>query len=108
MSCKIKVKKMNKIPLLKLIGTLHLKDIHKLTKKFELLHKGKDNIIIVDLTDIEYIDSHGLGLFIHAWKMMESVNKKLIFLKPQGFIYEMFESAKLHKKFEFVDNLEKI
>ena len=106
MSCKIKTKKLRKIQVLKFSGEIEAPDINTISKKLESLSKGKHRTIVVDLNDISFIDSHGLGVFVYFWKMMEKNNRELVFLKPQGFMQTIFEGTNLHQILKIVDNLE--
>lgn len=108
MSCKIKIKKQNNIALVKISGELIAKEVNTLSKKFESLGKGKARTIVVDLTETNYIDSHGLGVFVYAWKMLEQKNHELIFLNPQGFIRDMFMGTNLHQILRVIDDLEEL
>ena len=108
MSCKIKVKKLNSAYLLKISGRMVSDDASKVALTIEKCFKKKLETIVVDLTEIEYIDSHGLGVFVFAWRNGLEVGKKLCFYNPQGFVEEMFNETKLISILEFVDNLENL
>ena len=108
MNFKIKTKKHNNIPVIKLIGEVAAQNIHALSKKLESLIESKHPIVVVDLNETRYIDSHGLGVFVYSWKMIEKNNKKLIFLNSQEFIRNMFEGTNLNQILTIVDDLDKI
>ncbi len=108
MSAKLKVKKHNNIPVLKITGQLEPPDINSLSKKLDSLARGKHLKVVVDLSETTYIDSHGLGVFVYAWKTMETNNHELIFLNPQGIIKNIFEGANLHQIMRVIDTLEEI
>ena len=108
MNFKIKTKKHDGIPIIKLIGDVAAQNIHALSKKLESLIEGNHPVIVIDLNETQYIDSHGLGVFVYSWKMMEKNNKKLIFLNSQEFIRSMFEGTNLDQILTIVDDLEKI
>lgn len=93
---------------MKISGELVAREVNILSKKFESLGKGKCNTVVVDLSETNYIDSHGLGVFVYAWKMFEQKNKELIFLNPQGFIRDMFMGTNLNQILRVVDNLEEL
>ncbi len=108
MNFKIKIKKHNGIPIIKLIGNVAAQNIHTLSKKLESFIENKYPTIVIDLNETKYIDSHGLGVFVYSWKMMEKNNKKLIFLNSQEFISNMFEGTNLNQILTIVDDLDKI
>ena len=106
MSCKIKTKKFNNVQLLKISGKIEAPDINTISKKVESLIKSKYPTIAIDLNGVKYIDSHGLGVFVYFWKMMEEKNRELVFVKPQGVIKTIFEGTNLYQILKVVDNLE--
>ncbi len=108
MSAKLKIKKHNNIPVLRIIGQLDAPDVNALSKKLDSLAKGKHLKIVVDLSETTYIDSHGLGVFVYAWKTMESNNHELIFMNPQGLIKSIFEGANLHQIMRVINTLEEV
>lgn len=105
MSCKIRQKKHNAIPVLKITGELTAFEINTLSKKIDSLIRGKHPIVVIDLSETTYIESHGLGVFVYAWKRMEENKRELVFLNPQGFIRDLFIGANLHQLFRIVPTL---
>jgi anti-sigma B factor antagonist len=106
MTCKIKFKKQNDRVVCKIIGALDIQDVNGLSRKLESLAKGKTPLVVVDLTETTYIDSSGLGVFVLAWKAMKAAGGELVFLKTQGFIHSIFESANLNQVIRMVDTPE--
>lgn len=108
MSCKIKTRKYNDVYLIKLSGEIETTDINTISKKLKSLANRQCHTIAIDLNEVKYIDSHGLGVFVHFWKLMEKNNRELVFVKPQGVIATIFEGANLNQILKIVDNLEGI
>ncbi len=108
MTFKLKMKKYKSIPVVKIIGDMASQNITILSKKLEALSQSNHDIIVVDLNETTYIDSHGLGVMVYAWKMMEKKNKRLIFLNSQEFLRSMFEGTNLDQVLTIVDDLEKL
>lgn len=108
MSCKIKTKKHNDVPIVKIVGDLTLSAIRSLTQKLESLLKGSSAVIVIDLSETNYVDSHGLGAFVYTWKMLKQEKRELVFLNPQGFIREMLEQSNLHTIIRIVSDVEQI
>lgn len=108
MNFSIKVKNCPGYVLLMLDGEATATHIHTLSKKLEPLTKKKVEKIVVDLSKVKYIDSHGLGIFVYAWKTMESNNKELVFYNPQSFIRDMFQATNLDKLLRIINNLEEL
>jgi anti-sigma B factor antagonist len=64
-----------------------------------LFHEGKKNILI-DLGEVRFIDSSGLGALVSGFKnaITNQGNLKLSGLQPQ--VKSMFELTRLHRVFE--------
>jgi len=108
MNYKIQIKKRQTYLVLKIAGSVTSSCIHVLSKKFDSLYKTRYETIVVDLSETIYIDSHGLGIFIYAWKMMEKINKSLVFLNPREFIRNIFLGTNLDRVLRVVDTVEEL
>ena len=64
-----------------------------------LFEEGKNNIV-VDLHDVRFVDSSGLGALVSGFKnaSARNGNLKLCGLQPQ--VKSMFELTRLHRVFE--------
>ena len=63
---------------------------------------------VVDLSAIEYLNSHWIGVFVHTWKVLHDKNKHFVFLIPKGFIRNQFMSASLGQIFTIIESLEEL
>ena len=108
MNFRLKSRKIGDVPVVEIVGDFTGENIRKFTQKIETYKKGDCSKLVVDLSGTTFIDSHGLGVFIYSWRVMEDENRKLIFLNPQGFIRSMFQGTNLDKIFHVVDSEEQI
>ncbi len=69
-----------------------------------LFGEGKKNVL-VDLNDVRFIDSSGLGALVSGFKnaISNQGNLKLSGLQPQ--VRSMFELTRLHRVFEIFPSL---
>ena len=67
------------------------------SKLFDLAQKGHQQFII-DLENIERIDSSGIGVFISFWKMFGD-DARIVFCRLQPHIENVFQAASLFKIF---------
>lgn len=69
------------------------------TQMLTLFDEGKNNIVI-DLQDVRFVDSSGLGSLVSGFKnaSARNGNLKLSGLQPQ--VKSMFELTRLHRVFE--------
>ena len=70
------------------------------------LFEGKEKNILVDLKEVRFIDSSGLGALVSGFKnaISHQGNLKLSGLQPQ--VKSMFELTRLHRVFEIFGSSE--
>jgi anti-sigma B factor antagonist len=64
-----------------------------------LLDEGRTDFIL-NLADISYIDSFGLGQLISIWTSIQSRGGQLILLRPTEQIQKLFRTTKLDTVFQ--------
>jgi len=106
MKMKIKMKKHGDIPVVHVAGEVIGRDVAKLSKKLDDYLATDDQMVAIDLSESELIDSYGLGVLIFSWKQFTAKNKKLVFVSPQGFAKSLFEGTNLTKVICMVDSIE--
>jgi len=72
----------------------------ELKSEMQKLYEGGAKNILVDLKDVRFIDSSGLGALVSGFKnaISHQGNLKLSSLQPQ--VKSMFELTRLHRVFE--------
>jgi|WetSurMetagenome_2_1015567.scaffolds.fasta_scaffold00479_14 anti-sigma B factor antagonist len=106
MRLKIRMKKQNGTPVIRLEGNAVGEDARKISERIAILSESDAPKMVLDLSDLEMVDSNGLGVFVYSFKLLKSKNKQLLFLDPRGFVKELFEGAGLDKALPFIDSLE--
>lgn len=71
----------------------------------DIIDKGSINIII-DLINIEYIDSSGLGVLVSTLKKLRTVDGNLILVSPKNPIKQILELTSLNKVFSITNDKE--
>ena len=69
---------------------------------FDLAKKGHQQFV-VDLKNIDRIDSSGIGVFISFWKMFGN-DVHMVFCNLQPHIKKVFQAASLLKVFSIAEN----
>ena len=74
----------------------------------KMRHIFADNIynVIIHLTNLEYMNSTGITMFLNISKTIEQNKGKLILTQPSAFVKELFEMTNLISKFTIVNTLE--
>lgn len=62
--------------------------------------------IIVDMKDVEFVDSSGLGVLVAWFKMCNEENGKLVFYNLNRHVQRIIGYAKLDKIFHIAEDLQ--
>jgi anti-sigma B factor antagonist len=106
MSLDIKLKKIDTIPVLELVGRAIDVDVEKFSKKLESLYKKGVRKIVVDLSRTNFVDSHGLGIIVYYNTLMQKEKRELVILNANpdtgGYVHRLFELTNLDKVLRIV------
>lgn len=83
--------------ILQLEGEVSGKDAVKIQQRLEEVRNQHDGPVTVDLAGVDFIDSHGLGVLIYHWNVLEKAGRKLVFRNPSPFIKEVVTNTNLDK-----------
>lgn len=61
---------------------------------------------ILDLTNLNWIDSAGIGVLMVLFKILDRKKGKIIFVNPSTQIFEIFTILKLDKVFDIVNSVD--
>jgi anti-anti-sigma factor len=106
MGFKTKVRKVKGVPVLEIRGDFAGENAAQAALLLEKMRASTNASIAVDLNRTTFIDSVGLGVFVYCWRLLENDNRKMLFIKPQGFVLKMLESTSLDRVFKVVDELD--
>lgn len=108
MALKIRIKKKGDITIIKIDGRVIGVDSKKFNKKMESLVKKKEKKIVIDISDIEFIDSYGLGAIVYYHTFMQNSGRELLFYnKPsnhQTYLARLLDLTKLNQVFKVIDS----
>jgi anti-anti-sigma factor len=108
MSCKIKVRRRNNMPVIKIVGELSGEESGRISQKIISHGKNKSRAVVIDLSETTFIDSHGLGVLVYAWKTLEQRGNKLVFLNPPQFVQTLMRGTNLSSVITVVESLDSI
>jgi anti-anti-sigma factor len=80
----------------------------KLRDALEAARALADDFAVLDLSGVTFVDSSGLGLFLHAWKEWQEYKCRLIFLVPEGFVRSTFEETNLIKQLDCIGSIKEL
>jgi anti-sigma B factor antagonist len=100
----ISLRRLEEIPILELRGSLIAGEpCHALRERFNEL-KTSDPRVIVDLSQVEYIDSSGLGTLVNGFTMLQRAGGGLRILSPSERDMELIVLTKLNGVFQVFDD----
>ncbi|MBD3392471.1 MAG: anti-sigma factor antagonist [Chitinivibrionales bacterium] len=112
MGLKVSVAKHKDYPIVKLEGRVIGVDDRKFGNKMETLFKKNHEKILVDVSDTEFIDSHGVGIIVYYHTLMRKANRELVLLNtnpnPVSYMARLFEMTNLNKVLNVVPSLETV
>jgi anti-anti-sigma factor len=72
-------------------------------KMREIVAEGVQELVI-DLTDVQMVDSSGIGLLISAFNSQRKVGGRLAVIHASGEILELFQTMRMHQHFSVSGN----
>lgn len=67
---------------------------------------GEEQLVVVDLAEITFIDSAGLGTLVGAHRRMREAGGRLRIVRPPALVARAFELTGLDEVLEFADDRE--
>ena len=100
-----KVEKHEKFTLVQLKGEIDVSVAPQLRNLLqELINSGQENIV-VDLAEVPFIDSSGLGIFVVAFKMAKAKNGSIRFVGARPEVLKVIKLTRLDKHFQLFESL---
>lgn len=91
--------------ILELKGELDTEGVRQFEPTLLQLCEEKEKHLILDCTNLSYINSLGLGLIIKAFKRANENDQKLILAGLQDPIWRLFEIVRFHRIFPIFESV---
>lgn len=91
---------------LKLSGKFDLEQTDAFMNQFKLHTEDKPAVVCMDMNDVQFIDSSGLGALIKALNMTKNDGGEMILYGLNQVIQNVFKLAKLDNFFKLMDEAE--
>jgi anti-anti-sigma factor len=99
-------------PVLEVAGRIIDSDSEKFAKKIQLLCSTSEPKVVIDLTNVEFLDSFGLGILVRFWSSLAKEGRELVFLysdqNPHSFLWRLFDITGLRTYFRIVDSPDQV
>lgn len=106
----IKTIKIEKTPVLQVAGRLVNVDSEKFQKKLSSYIKKQSNPAIIDISDVNFIDSFGLGTLVQVHSDTTKGGGQLLIINtnsdPDTYVQRLFTMTQLNKVFTIIDNVD--
>src|SRR5690349_6131957 len=105
MSAKANVRRMGDVAVVDLSGRITLGESTGLVRSTikDLVNSGQKNIL-VNLKDVTYLDSAGLGEIVGAYATVTNVQGNIKLLHPQAKVHDLLQVTKLYTVFVAFDD----
>jgi anti-anti-sigma factor len=91
---------------LALIGKLDVAGLHAIDVKFHGYTASRRRPTLVDLSQVEFINSLGMGMFVSCAQSLRRHRANMVLLNPQPLVEEAMRSVGLHQAVPIADSLE--
>jgi anti-sigma B factor antagonist len=105
-SMELKIRKNKEIYIIDIQGELDLYNSYKLKELLMKMLEKKIERYIINMEDVEYIDSSGIGALIYISSTLKKMNLKLAITNIHGSVKKVIELTKLMNYFPIVATLE--
>lgn len=95
----IKTRKVSDVTIVDLSGKLDINSSLSLKECLNQALMDKRKKILINLADVDFINSSGLGILVSGLKMIREEDGELRFCNLQKYVRELFEISQLTKVF---------
>ncbi|MEX0865920.1 MAG: STAS domain-containing protein, partial [Pirellulales bacterium] len=89
-----------------LIGKLDMAGVDAISGEFQAAVAGRGNPAIVDLSQVDFMASMGMGMLVNAARTLKQQGRPMVLLRPQPLVAGALELVKIHLVIPIVDTLE--
>jgi anti-sigma B factor antagonist len=102
----LKIRKNQEIYIIDIQGELDLYNSYKLKELLMKMLEKKIERFIINLEEVEYIDSSGIGALIYISSTLKKLSHKLAITNIHGSVKKVIEMTKLMEFFPIVETLD--
>ncbi|PJE04492.1 MAG: anti-anti-sigma factor [Leptospira sp.] len=102
----LKLNQVGKIKIIEISGKYDIESTEEFEKIFNQQLDSKPQIVAIDMTKLDYIDSSGIGSLIKCLNSLKNKNGKMILVGIKPMIMNVFKLAKLDMFFEITSKVD--
>lgn len=96
----------DQVEVLKIQGTLNAQNVAELKKYIEEILQGNVKLAVLDLENLDEIDSSGIGAIVSLLKRMRMQKRDVRIFRLRGTVKKLFELLRIDKSMEVFENWE--
>ena len=85
-----------------LVGELDAGEVNGFERKLVRLEQAQPPLLVVDLRDVGFIDSHGLSALLDAEARARGDGRRLMLTRPPDSVMRVFQITLLDQRFEWL------
>lgn len=94
------------VKIIYLSGRITLANSTEISGKLKKLFDDENYNVIVDISNLQYLDSKGIAMLLSLEKTIKDNKGRLIITRANEFIQELFNLTNLNTYFNFVANID--
>jgi anti-sigma B factor antagonist len=102
----LKIRKINEKYIIDVNGEMDLYNSYKLKELITKMLEKKVTRFIINLENVDYIDSSGIGALIYICSTIKKLNLRLAITNIHGSVKKVIELTKLMSYFPIVNSIE--
>lgn len=102
----LKIRKNKDVFIIDVSGEMDLYNSYKLKELVMKMLERQVQCMIINMEEVDYIDSSGIGALIYICSTMKKANAKLFITNIHGSVKKVIELTKLMKFFPITNSLE--
>jgi anti-sigma B factor antagonist len=105
MSCKVSVRNAASVSIVDLVGRITFgQSATQMRETLQKLAEGGARDILVNLENLSYLDSAGLGELVRAYTSQTSAGGRIKLLQPQSVVRQVLHITRLHTVFPIYED----
>jgi anti-anti-sigma factor len=86
-----------------LVGELDMAEVDSFEDELRRLEDSKPELLVVDLSELTLIDSHGLSALMQVDARSRAAQRRLVLAPPPEAVMQVFRITLLDRRFTWVD-----
>jgi anti-anti-sigma factor len=86
-------------------GELDLSGVDRAREAIEQAESGSTGLVVLDLSELDFIDSTGLEVVLRAARRAHDEGRRLIVQRPSRYVKRLFEMTAIDQSLDIVDDV---